>query len=140
MQRSYLQQRLDTLWAAIIDELTFDPLRKKIEFIVHAVDYGKVTHSKLVFEEVASFHWLQSTGEARNVFYEYEEGDHLELSLVQHFPGGMGTVGFLAQGEWDHLDNFIPNFAIEMYQQVLHLEARVVIIDGERFEVGFVNN
>lgn len=130
VQRTELQQQLDQLWAAVIDQITFDPLRNRIEIAVHAIDDGETSHAKLVFEDLAAFRFLHNTGEDRKMIGEYEEGDQLELSLVKHFPNGVEGVQA----------DFVPNFVIEMYQQVLHLEARVVIVDGERFEVGFVNN
>jgi hypothetical protein len=62
-----------------------------------------------------------------------------------YYPNGVGTVRIHAKpGSWESgwvvRYNTRPNFAVEMGDQEMLIEARQVRIDGKPFEVGFIQD
>ena len=68
-----------------------------------------------------------------------------EWTYAGYYPTGVGTVRIHAKpGSWESgwvvRYNTHPNFAVEMGDQQMLIEARLVRIDGKPFEVGFIEN
>jgi hypothetical protein len=136
--------------AGMIETLTFDVLRQTITFQVHQTwnPHHEEWHMA-VFEGVASFYVVRWPGEWK--FKEVFNRPPTEFTTVGEWtsagyhPEGVGQVRIHAKpGSWE--EGWVgrystrPNFSIEIGRGMLLIEARVVRVDDQIFEVGFIHD
>ncbi len=139
---------LGILEPAMIETLTFDVLRQTITFQVHQT--WNPRHEEwhtAVFEGVASFYAVLGSEQGRftDVFSRTPKGDTIigEWTSAGYYPEGVGEVCIHAKPSsweegWVGRYSTRPNFAIEIGSAMLLIEARVVRVDDQTFEVGFI--
>ncbi len=138
MDSRQLQASLDRLWAGIVKDLHFDPLANRITFSIRVIREGRSSEHSLVFEGVASFHYVNNVAERRLDLYPVEPDDYLELTSVWYEPKGVGHVVITSGTDpWTQQWWASANFFIEMWNHILIIEASRVIIDSDAFDVGY---
>jgi hypothetical protein len=134
-----LKKNLDSLWASIIEGMDIDVFNHRIVFNTKGIDGGIVTKYKLTFEKVSSFYFLENMGESRfNLLETDDRIDYLELTSIDYHPKGIGLISINSKTEgWvkQYISN--ANFSIEIWNSILFVEDKQVIINGEVFEVGY---
>lgn len=134
----HLKENLDDLWANVIDTMDIDVFNHRIVFDTRAIDNGIVTNYKLTFEKVSSFYFTEDAGENRFNLLEPDEESYLELTSIDYHPKGIGLISIKSKTE-DWVKQYISNanFSIEIWNAILFVEAKRVIINGKVFEVGY---
>lgn len=133
-----LKAYIDDLWANVIVEMNIDVYNHRITFITKAIDDGTITNNHLMFEEVSSFYFVESTGEGRFNLLEPEEDSYLELTSIEYYPNGVGVISVKSKTEeWvkQYISN--SNFTIEIWSSMLFVEAKRIVINGKTFDVGY---
>jgi hypothetical protein len=138
---------LGVLEAGTIETLTIDVLLQTITFQICAIWGQRKEQHTAVFEGVASFYAVMYPGELK--FKEVFNRRPTEFATVGewtsagYYPEGVGEVRIHAKpGSWE--EGWVgrystrPNFAIEIGRAMLLVEARVVRVDDQTFEVGFI--
>ena len=127
-----LKGYLEDLWANVIDNLNIDVMNHKISLTTRAIDDSKVTYYQLSFEEVSSFYFIENSGEERFNLFELEEDSYLELTSIDYHPKGIGLISI--KSKTDHwVKQYISNsnFSIEIWNSMLFVEAKRVVINGK---------
>lgn len=133
-----LKARLDNLWANVIDEMNIDVFNHRITFTTRAIDSGIITNYQLTFEEVSSFYFVEGTGEERFKLLEPEVDSYLELTSIDYHPKGIGLISVMSKTE-EWVNQYISNsnFTLEIWNSMLFVEAKRVVINGKTFDVGY---
>jgi hypothetical protein len=144
-----LETTFANLEAGTIEALEINVLRQTIAFHVQTRWGAEPETHVVIFEDVASFYvilgpdvkrfeWLR-TGlvKVRQVIGEW--------TSAGYYPESVGTVQIHAKpGSWESgwavRYNTHPNFAVEMRDAMMLIEARLVRIDDRPFEVGLIEN
>lgn len=132
-----MQAALNKLWASIVEENHFDVLNHTIGFKTKALDSGNVSEYDVQFCQVASFYFVDGLDEDRHNCIEPDEGDYVELTSVHFLNEGIGDIRVDPNGDWTNQYPSIPNFAIEMWNKMLFIEAASVKVNQEIFNVGY---
>lgn len=133
-----IQSALNTVWAGYVEHYNFDLLSHKVKFDIRITKNGEVTRHKLVFTSIASFYFVEGMGDERFNRPESDEGDCIELSSVRFFQNGIGDLSLSPNDSWKNRYPGVPNFAIEMWNAMLFIEAASVALDEVTFSVGYV--
>lgn len=129
---------LNDLWEGIVEKYVFDVMKHTVSFHLRITEAGVVSHHNLEFQGVVAFYFVTGFEDKRFAhLWEPEEGDVLELTTIRHIDEGVGelTTAELAPN-WQPYPS-IPNFALEIWEAMLFLEARSVVVDGTSYEVGY---
>ena len=144
-----LETALANLEAGTIEALDFDVLRQTITFRVHQLWFGVHEQHVAIFEDVASFYMILGSDSKRYDWLLKRPATSKtaigEWTSAYFYPDGVGTVRIHAKpGSWESgwvvRYNTHPNFVVEMGDQQILIEARLVRIDGKTFAVGFVES
>jgi len=133
-----LKDCLDDLWANVIDEMNIDVFNHRIVFNTKAIEDETVTNHQLTLEEVSSFYFVENTGKDRFNLLEREEDSYLELTSIDYHPKGIGLISIKSETkEWvkQYISN--SNFSIEIWNSMLFVEAKRVVINDIIFDVGY---
>jgi hypothetical protein len=148
MEPSEMEQKvnyaLGPLWATVIEEFTVDITHHTIVLLVAVGDDHQPRAAwerhRLRFEQVASFLYRASVGdELRHISANDNDPDNYsELSEIDYadFVATLSVKNSELEGPgWD--DQMVVNFILEIWDATLFIEASVVWIDDQRFEVGY---
>ncbi|WP_088069947.1 YxiG family protein [Gottfriedia luciferensis] len=135
----YLKENLDDLWANVIDEMNIDVFNHRIVFDTRAINDGIVKNYKLIFEDVSSFYFLENTSENRFNLLELDEDSYLELTSIYYYPKGIGLISINSKTDdnWVKQYSSNSNFSIEIWNSMLFVEAKRVVINDKVFDVGY---
>ncbi|KEZ47212.1 hypothetical protein GS18_0220420 [Metabacillus indicus] len=138
MNLNLLKEYLDELWANVIDEMNINVFDRTIVFTTRAIDDGMVTNHKIIFEQVSSFYFLENTGDDRYKLFERGEESYLELTSIDFHPKGIGLISIDSK-TYDWVKQYISNanFTIEIWDSMLFVETKRVVINNRSFDVGF---
>ena len=138
MNLNLLKEYLDELWANVIDEMNINVFERTIVFTIRAIDDGMVTNHKIIFEQVSSFYFLENTGDDRYKLFERGEESYLELTSIDFHPKGIGLISIDSKTD-DWVKQYISNanFTIEIWDSMLFVETKRVVINNRSFDVGF---
>ncbi|MBP3041773.1 hypothetical protein J9303_20230 [Bacillaceae bacterium Marseille-Q3522] len=128
---------LNEMWAAVIDTYEFDILKNTIRFELKTIDNGYENKIKLIFEGVSAWYFVENIGEERhNTKDKAEDDDYLELTSIDYYKGGIGEIKPLSvDEEWVLQYYSNANFALEIWNALLLIEAKSVIINGSKYTV-----
>ena len=132
-----LQMKLNELWAGIIENFEFNFLKHAITLKIKTIDNGIEKKYNVVFGEVASHFFLENKGQERLNLVLYDEGDYLELTSIDYYEGGVGNIIVKSSHNWAEQYYSSANFILEIWNSMLFVEARVITINGEVFEIDY---
>lgn len=134
-----LKECLNDLWANVIDDMNIDVFNNRIKFTTRAIDGGTVTKYQLTFEEVSSFYFLEDMGERRfNLLEADDRVGYLEFTSIDYHPKGIGLISIKSKTEeWVKQYVSTANFSIEIWNSMLFVEAKRVVINDKVFDVGY---
>ena len=105
----------------------FDLMNKKIIFDLQCKEYGKVSNHVLCIEEVTSFYHVDDPE------IIYDENSYLELTSLCLDNAFINITG--SHKDWlKHYSSSI-NICIEIWEEMLLIKARRIIIDGKTFDL-----
>ncbi len=137
---SEIQEKLNILWASMITKLTVDILRHSIRFDLTVIKNGDEVDFILQFDGVSSFYFVEDAGEKRLYPIEPDEGDYTEISTIHYYKLGVGQLNITSKSEtWVKQYNSSANFALELWNSLLLIEASSILINGDRFNVNYPN-
>lgn len=134
----HLKEILNDLWANVINEINIDVFNHRIVFNTRAIDKEKVTNYKLSFEQVSSFYFVENIGEERFNLLEWDKNCYLELTSIAYHPKGIGLISIKSKTEaWvkQYISN--ANFSIEIWNSMLFVETKQVVINDKVFDVDY---
>jgi hypothetical protein len=136
-----IENKLNELWASVIDFYEFNILNHTITFNVTVIENGKEAKYNIKFKGVSSYHFYEDNGEQRINPVEPDDGDYLELTSIQFYKNGIGNITTKSQVEqWAEQYYSNANFALEIWNSMLFIEASNVILDDVEYEVKYPNN
>ncbi|MGG5255344.1 YxiG family protein [Neobacillus sp. SM06] len=130
-----IQKLLNNLWGATIESIDFQLISDKISLMLTINDNEIITKNKLEFCEISSYYYLKDTAEDRFNLEEIEKIDYLELTSIDYYPEGIGMIKIIGEKEW--IDQYYSNanFALEIWNSLLFIEAKVLILDKRIFKL-----
>ena len=130
-----IQKLLNNLWGATIDSIDFQLLSDKISLMLSINENEIITKNKLEFREISSYYFLKDIGDDRFNFDEIEKIDYLELTSIDYYPEGIGMIKIIGEEEWINQYYSNANFALEVWNSLLFIEAKILILDGQLFKL-----
>ncbi len=127
-----LDPLLDNLKQITLNTLSIDVLDDKISLDLNKKQ--KATESlSIKFDGVSSFFFID---ESKNTEYDRTLAN-IDINSIAYYEEGLGEFSTLEEdyGEFGIKMVTIPNFAVEMKDSSLFIEADYIEIDGERFDV-----
>ena len=136
-----IQNKLNELWAAVIDFYEFDILNHTITFELTVIENGKEEKHNVKFKGVSSYHFYEDSEEQRINPLEPDEGDYLELTSIQFYENGIGDITTKSETEkWAEQYYSNSNFVLEMWNSMLFIEASNIILNDVEYKVKYPNN
>lgn len=124
------QNKLNELWAGIIECYKFDILNHSITFYVTVIENGKEKKYSVKLKGVSSYHFYENSGEQRTNLLEPDEGDYLELTSIHLFENGVGDIRITSKNEkWAEQYYSNTNIVIEIWNSILFVEADSIILN-----------
>lgn len=132
-----LSNTLNDLWASIIESYEFDILKSTISFELKTIDNGCENKYRIVFAGVSTWYFVKNAGEKRlNKIAALNEDDYLELTSIDFYEEGIGQIKPLSTEEnWVNHYYSNANFALEIWNALLLVEAKTIIINGYKYNV-----
>ncbi|WP_432406324.1 YxiG family protein [Wukongibacter sp. M2B1] len=134
MSESKLTPLLDSLRQSIIEKFDINISKEKISIHIRAND-SAVDEVKVTFEEVFSFYFINEKGNlsTRSCF------DYTKLNSIGYYENGVGEFANLdcPEDEITEKDISLPNFALELLNSSMFIEARSIKINDKKFRVGY---
>lgn len=138
MTQNQLDSFLNKLWASVLDSFNIDVLTHTIILNADVIDDDKCVTYKVVFKGVSAFYFLEDSGEKRLNPPKPDNGDYTEITSIDYYPNGIGTISIKSSSEsWVNQYFSSANFALELWNSMLLIEARSVTINDYEFEVGY---
>lgn len=132
-----LNNLLNEMWAAIIEKYEFDLLKSTISFDLKTIDNGIETKYKMVFEGVSAWYFIENSGDLRfNTTDSFDDQDYLELTSIDFYRMGVGQIKPSSKEEsWVNEYCSNPNIALEIWNALLLIEAKRIIINGSKYNL-----
>jgi hypothetical protein len=134
-----MESALGRVWALPIEEMEINIARRTISLeLVHpqeTVPEAAWDRHTLRFEHVVSFLYMADTSERRR---ELDPPEHLQLVEIYYRDAVEHTTRVpLPRGD-TKTEKTASNFILEVDElAVLYIESSVVVVDGQRFEIGY---
>ncbi|KIV56421.1 hypothetical protein AM501_09705 [Aneurinibacillus migulanus] len=133
-----LNSFLNKLWASVLDSFSIDVLTHTIILNANVIDDDKCVTYKVIFKGVSAFYFLEDYGEKRLNPPEPDNGDYTEITSIDYYPNGIGTISIKSSSEsWVNQYFSSANFTLELWNSMLLIEARSITINDYEFEVGY---
>jgi len=134
LSESKLTPILDSLKQSVIEKFDINIPKEKISIHIKAND-SSVDDVKVTFEEVFSFYFINEKENlsARPCF------DYTKLNSIGYYENGVGEFANLdcPKDEITEKDISLPNFALELFNSSMFIEARSIKINDKKFRVGY---
>jgi len=132
-----LSNTLNDLCASIIESYEFDILENTISFDLKTIDNGCENKYKMIFSGVSTWYFVKDTSEKRlNTMTVVDEDDHLELTSIDFYEEGIVQINPLSTEEnWVNHYYSNANFALEIWNALLLVEAKTIVINGYKYNV-----
>lgn len=137
LSKNKLQNKLNELWAGIIELLEFDILKNTISFIIKVIEYGEEKKYNVIFNGVSSYYFVHDSGEKRYNLFDPEEGEYLELTSIYYYENVLDIKIESLTEKWAKQYSSNANFVLEIWSSMLFIEAKNVIINKKIFEVEY---
>jgi hypothetical protein len=120
------------LWASFIENINFDLWNLQISFDLLIYEADNARKHKLVFDSVSSFFFVNGEGDTRFNGHQWENAELSEIHYfktpmdhIKHKSDKVGTPQFATE----------PNFYIEIWDTVLMIEAKAIVVDNIKYVV-----
>jgi hypothetical protein len=135
------QNKLNEIWAGVIDFYEFNILKHTITFNITVIENGQKSKHFIVFKGVSSYHFYENSEEQRLNPVNPDEGDYLELTSIQFYKNGIGNITTKSQIEqWAEQYYSDANFVLEIWNSMLFIEASNLILNDVEYGVKYPNN
>lgn len=131
-----LQEELNFLTEAKIENINFDTVRNKISICLKILDKDNIRSVRLVFDKVSSYYFIYGIGKNRFNMAIPEPDDYTELSLIGYHENGIGKINIESEKAWANVWYSSANFVLELWASNLFIEAESITIDDKIFKVG----
>lgn len=136
-----IQNKLNELWAGVIDFYKFDILNHAITFNVTVIENGKEEKYSIKFKGVSSYHFYEDSEEERINPLDPDDGDYLELTSIQFYENGVGDITTKSETEkWAEQYYSNSNFVLEIWNSMLFIEASNIILNDIEYKLKYPNN
>ena len=134
MSDSKLMPLLDSLQQSIIEKFDINIPKEKISIHIKNNDASD-DKIKIIFEEVFSFYFINENGDL-NIKPCF---DYTKLNSIGYYENGVGEFANLdcPDDEITEKDISLPNFALELFDSSIFIEARSIKINDKKFRVGY---
>ncbi|MCT4565655.1 MAG: hypothetical protein N4A68_15265 [Maledivibacter sp.] len=134
LSQTKLQPLLNSLKQSTIEKFDINVPKEKI-----SIDIKPNSNSddkvKITFEEVFSFYFINDEGNLsqKSCF------DYTKLNSIGYYENGLGEFANFncPDDEITEKDIALPNFALELIDSCIFIEARSIKIDDKNFRVGY---
>ncbi|MCG8540541.1 MAG: hypothetical protein MJA82_11470 [Clostridia bacterium] len=136
MTVSKLTPLLDSLSQSTIKKFDINIPKDKIS--IHVKDSSNSDNNvEIIFEEVFSFYFINEN----EVLSKKPHFNSTKLNSIGYYEKGIGEFANFdcSDEEIDEKDISAPNFALELLDSSMFIEARSIKIDDKRFRVGYPN-
>jgi hypothetical protein len=127
-----LNDAIGELWGGIIDSLEFDYFNHLLTLKIRIIDNEIESHHTLQIKNICGFLWINDSGIFK---YQLEGPPYKELTSI-HYNETIKEIVKI-DADWCSQYRLTPNFALEIWEQILLVEASEIELDGIRWEVKF---
>lgn len=125
-----LKKQLNKLWSGVIENINFDYLKGSFFLKIKVIEDGVVSNFDVCFNEVSAYYYVRDIGENRLTYFQFEEGDYLELTSIDYYENGIGEIVIKSTVEnWTNQFFSSANFVLEIWNSMLFIEAKKVTIN-----------
>ncbi len=135
MLKSNLENILSFIGPSTIEKMSIDIPKDKISIDITTTSNTRDNKYKLVFEEVFSFYYVNSNGSLE----KSPLVNSTQLNSIIYYKDGIGEFINIDRPieELTDEDIALPNFALELLDSSMFIEARSIRINDKRFRVGY---
>jgi len=136
MASSKLEPLLTSMSQSTIKSMNINVPGEVISLDIKKENLDSSSEYSIVFEEVFSFYYVNEEG----TIVEKPYIDSTKLSSIGYYKDGVGEfINTDVENDEDLSENDIslPNFAIEMLNSSIFIEARSIKINDKKFKVGY---
>ena len=134
-----VQAKLNKLWGAKIKQIQFSLIKDYIYLELEMLDFGNKSGCIIEFLDVSAMYYVNDEEESRYDFYDRESVEYLELTSFSILKENkeLGNIKFNLplEKEWSKNYNSKINIVIEIWNSVLCIEARKIVINREVFSL-----
>lgn len=132
-----IKSLLEPLSGSIIEKIEFNILQKNIFLELKLIENGIESMHTLEFKSVWSHYYTQDTTSSE---IDFTETNYLELTSIDYASGGISSVNCKSNlDDWFNSIHSMTNFALEIWEGLLLIEARKIVIDDNEFELQHLN-
>lgn len=136
MNTSKLKPLLSNLSQSVIKKMNINIPEDMISIYIKKEDSNSCDEYKVVFEEVFSFYFVNEDGNLVKKPYF----DCTKLNSIEYYENGVGEFANADISDIEELrdeDISLPNFALELKNSSMFIEARSIKINDKKFKVGY---
>lgn len=135
MNSSKLEHILRGLGKSKIEKLYINLFKDIITVDIKAQDKDTINDFKVVFEEVFSFYFINEEG----VLVQKPYIDSTNLNSIGYYKDGVGEFANAEaiDSELRDEDVSLPNFALDLPNSSMYIEAKSIKINDKKFKVGY---
>lgn len=134
LSQTKLEPLLNSLRQSTIEKFNINVPKEKISIDIKT-NSNPDDKVKIVFEEVFSFYFINEKGHLsqKSCF------DYTKLNSIGYYENGIGEFANFdcPDDEITEKDISLPNFALELIDSSMFIEARSIKIDDKNFRVGY---
>ncbi|WIF95939.1 hypothetical protein [Caminicella sporogenes] len=138
MSTSKLKPLLNNLSQSIIKKMNINIPKDMISIDIKKENPNSCDEYKVVFEEVFSFYFVnENTNLVKKAYF-----DCTKLTSIGYYENGIGEFANADVSDIEELkaeDVSLPNFALELKNSSMFIEARSIKINDKKFKVGYPN-
>ncbi|MDK2919353.1 MAG: hypothetical protein PWQ37_2086 [Candidatus Petromonas sp.] len=135
MTDSKLELLLHSLNQSSIEKMDINILKDIISMDIKTKQNSPNNKFKVVFEEVFSFYIVNEEGD----LVKKPCFDYTHLNSIGYYKNGVGEFVNIdvSEDELSPEDVSLPNFAVELLNSSMFIEARSIKINDKKFKVGY---
>ncbi|UOY92394.1 hypothetical protein MUG87_18530 [Ectobacillus sp. JY-23] len=131
-----IQSLLDSFFGTVIDKLDFDLVNNKISLRLD-MNGRKTTYREIEFTDVWAHYYIKDPA---SLEVDFSETGYLQLAAIEYYPKGIGSIKCHSKiDEWFNQVSSNANFALDIWESLLLIEARSIKINQEFFVLENIN-
>lgn len=137
MNEEKIKTEINKFLESKITKIEFKMLDNIIRFELKVFYNNKFNFHLLEFKNVSSYYFMNNFSNRRKEFLISDEpDDYLELTSFEFINDENAIIYLQTTKEWSNNKfNSVPQFAIEIWNRFLFIEAEFIIIDSKEYKI-----
>lgn len=137
MKKKEVQDHLNNLWGTVITDIQVDLLNNTLTIQLEIHENNLISFETLRFIDVSAFYYVKDNLENRFNFYDRENVYYLEMTSIDYIENIKYDfqIKSASDAEWSEHYKTDTNIVVEIWNSVLFIEARRIVLGNRIFEL-----